>query len=86
MVESSYDDGYYEGVDEGGGGLEVDLEVGGSVDLADMDPGFHPHRKQHYSRIKMVNDLLATVANQESLGENCSTGTDLKLGESVVNK
>ena len=84
MVESSYDDGYYEGVDEGGG-LEVDLEVE-SVDLADMDPGFHPHRKQHYSRIKMVNDLLATVANQESLGENCSTGTDLKLGESVVNK
>ena len=85
MVESSYDDGYYEDVDEGGGGLEVDLEVE-SVDLADMDPGFHPHRKQHYSRIKMVNDLLATVANQESLGENCSTGTDLKLGESVVNK
>ena len=85
MVESSYDDGYYEGVDEGGDGLEVDLEVE-SVDLADMDPGFHPHRKQHYSRIKMVNDLLATVANQESLGENCSTGTDLKLGESVVNK
>ena len=84
MVESSYDDGYYEGVDEGGG-LEVDLEVE-SVDLTDMDPGFHPHRKQHYSRIKMVNDLLATVANQESLGENCSTGTDLKLGESVVNK
>ena len=85
MVESSYDDGYYEGMDEGGDGLEVDLEVE-SVDLADMDPGFHPHRKQHYSRIKMVNDLLATVANQESLGENCSTGTDLKLGESVVNK
>ena len=76
MVESSYDDGYYEGVDEGGGGLEVDLEVE-SVDLADMDPGFHPHRKQHYSRIKMVNDLLATVANQESLGEKSSTGTDL---------
>ena len=55
---------------------EIDLE----------DPSKKKAPRRHHPRIDIVSKLLSIVETQALMGENCSPGTDLNLGEKVVNR
>lgn len=46
---------------------------------------FNPSKKP-ISKIKIVSNLLRTVENSALQGSNCVPGTDLNLGERIVNR
>ena len=50
------------------------------------DQGKKKAPRKHHPRIDIVSELLKIVETQALMGENCSPGTDLNLGEKVVNR
>ena len=65
-------------MDEEGGEEDSELE------LEDSSKKKAPRR--HHPRVDIVSKLLSIVETQALMGENCSPGTDLNLGEKVVNR
>ena len=50
------------------------------------DSSNKPNIRRHHPRIDIVSKLLRIVETQALQGANCNPGTDLNLGEKVVNR
>ena len=72
----------YESITDGIGVFNMEDEE--DMDLEDSGKKKAPRR--HHPRIDIVSKILSIIETQALMGENCSPGTDINLGEKVVNR
>ena len=64
--------------------MDEDEEIDSDLELDDQGKKKAPRR--HHPRMDIVSKLLSIVETQALMGENCNPGSDLNLGEKVVNR
>ena len=64
--------------------MDEDEEIDSDLELDDQGKKKAPRR--HHPRMDIVSKLLSIVEPQALMGENCNPGSDLNLGEKVVNR
>ena len=64
--------------------MDEDGEIDSELQFDDQGNKKAPRR--HHPRMDIVSKLLSIVETQALMGENCNPGSDLNLGEKVVNR
>lgn len=67
-------------------GQNMEINVIDGVDLSDFDETSRNNRKNLLEGKDIVTSFLQIVESQHILGGNCTAGTDLNLGEGVVDQ